>query len=195
MTTKTAKDHAGAISQVSLAEGTKRAFVNTNECVAVISGGARDGYMCAKPAPWLSSEGCYPLCSQHARAKKRFVARNQRPIHITYGGGALPECGEPHFAQTIEYSDLDCKTIYELRATNFCIVCRWRMAVGTKRTAPLTVCVYGERNRTECGAFAPILIRDTLVDALTPEYEDAVRNGYACLDCLEARTARIRTGG
>ena len=194
MTTEIAKDHAGAVSQVSLAEGTKRAFVNTNECVAVIAGGAREGYMCAKPAPWLSAEGYYPLCSQHARAKKRFVARNQRPIHMTFDS-VLPVCGEPHFAQTIEYSDLDSKTIYEIRATNFCVVCRWGMAVGTKRTAPLTVCVYGERNRTECGAFAPMLIRDTLVDALTPEYEDAVRDGYACVDCLEARMARMRTGG
>lgn len=195
MTTKTAKDHAGAIAQISLAEGAKRAFVKTNECCAVIAGGAREGFMCAKPASWLSGEGYYPLCTQHARAKKRYVAKNQRPIHLTYGGAALPECGEPHFAQTIEYSDLDSKTIYEIRATNFCLRCRAKMAVGTKRTAPLEVCVYGERNRTECGAFVSMLIRDVLVDALTPEYEDAARDGYVCLDCLYARMARMRTEG
>ena len=195
MTTETAKSHMGAIAQISLAEGTKRAFIKDNECVAVISVGAREGFMCAKPAPWLSGEGFYPLCSQHARAKKRYVARNQRPIHLREDGAALPVCGEPHFAQAWVDSDLDRKTLHEVRAANICKRCRAKAWLGHGRAAPWEVCIYGERNRTECGAFVSVLIRDVLVDALTPEYEDAVRDGYVCLDCLYARMARMRQGG
>lgn len=195
MTTETAKSHMGAIAQISLAEGTKRAFIKGNECVAVIAGGAREGFMCAKPAPWLSGEGFYPLCSQHARAQKRYVAKNQRPIHLVEDGAALPVCGEPHFALTWGDADLDRKTIYEVRAANICARCRAKARLGHGRAAPWDVCVYGERNRTECGAFVPVLIRDVLVDALTPEYKDAVRDGYVCLDCLYARMARMRQEG